>query len=83
MCTHSYPKIYVVMAELKAAANSDFKESWCGHNPTSCKLCIFIGTVSLISTELQFSHSVYRDVIPAMYVKTKSKNNFCSRIIVF
>lgn len=28
MCTQLYPKIYVVLAELKPAANSKFKEYW-------------------------------------------------------
>lgn len=63
MCTHSYPKIYVVMAGLKPDANSDFEEFGCRHNPISCKLCIFIVTVSLNSTELQSSHIVSRDML--------------------
>ena len=63
MCTHLYPKICVVMAELKPAANSNFKEYWCGQNPVSCKFCMFIGTVSLNSTELIFFHIVSGDTL--------------------
>lgn len=63
MCTHLYPKIYVFMAELKTAANLNFKEYCCGQKPISCKLCVFIGTLSLNFTELIFSHIVSRDML--------------------